>query len=514
MAQNKNGPIIGLAIFSVLSVVFAVFWYMTFSDNQAKTAQLLNAVNKQKEIEGTVNDLNAQIAKLKELVGTPNADVGHGDPAQGTVAGEVNAMLARLSGDGTPAPNDLLNALSSTASKSSKNLYTADDRKRQRDAADNQHQQAIAAKDLEIQKFQDAVKLADEKLVSQEVAHNEEMKKKSDQIEALRQEKATLQADYAALETRTSREIEDLQSEIAEQKRGLVGLRSLLRKKEDPTFSKPDGVITSVDHNEGLAFLDIGSEDGLRTGVTFSVYTQNHTGVGRANTDDIKGKIEVVEIMGPRRSKARIVSQDQTRPVMDNDPVFSPIFQAGQSLEVVVAGKIRMDGVDREAFRRMVRAAGAKIAVEIADDGQFTDGRGEVISEEEAKKRITARTRYLVIGDVGETSSTSDDTGQEQRNMLIRKNKGVLEDQAENLGIYPIGLSSFLEHIGYNRKQIAWTPENGQPFPSHLTGGALSSSAGSHKGVTSSNNAISGAYSGSTKPSLISGGTTSKAYSN
>ena len=78
MAQNKNGPIIGLAIFSVLSVVFAVFWYMTFSDNQAKTAQLLNAVNKQKEIEGTVNDLNAQISKLKELVGAPNAEVGHG----------------------------------------------------------------------------------------------------------------------------------------------------------------------------------------------------------------------------------------------------------------------------------------------------------------------------------------------------------------------------------------------------------------------------------------------------
>ena len=108
MAQNKNGPIIGLAIFSVLSVVFAVFWYLTFSDNQAKTAALINAGNKEQDRTRDVQDLIAQVNTLKAKIGAEEAqEVGHKEATEATIAAEIDKLLADLGGDGTPAPSTL-----------------------------------------------------------------------------------------------------------------------------------------------------------------------------------------------------------------------------------------------------------------------------------------------------------------------------------------------------------------------------------------------------------------------
>ena len=65
---------------------------------------------------------------------------------------------------------------------------------------------------------------------------------------------------------------------------------------------------------------------------------------------------------------------------------------------------------------------------------------------------MTSRTRYIIIADQGD-----DDTQDVELQILSKKikdNSGVLREQALNLGINEVGMSTFLEHVGYSRKQI------------------------------------------------------------
>lgn len=504
MAQNKNGPIIGLAIFSVLSVVFAVFWYLTYSDNAAKTQALINAGNKEQELTRIVGEKLAESNAMKEAIGVDTStDVGAaGDTDSATVMGTVDEIMKRVGGDGTAAPETMLKGLRSLRSESEKNIWKADNHRQIAESQAQQHSADLLAKDEEIAQFKTAAASAKSELLEREEAHGKEMLRLETQLAVTSREKADIEVDRARVIEAAARERDDFLDQIAQNRTGLVALRKRMRAQEDPSFSRPDGFITNVDHNAKLCYVDLGSADGLRTGVTFSVYTQNHTGVGRANTSDIKGSIEVTQILGPRRAKARLVTQKNSDPINANDPIYSPVFSAGETLEVAIAGQIRIKGLNRGEFRRLITSSGAKIAVEIDDNGEFVDGRGEPLSEQEARERITSRTRYLVIGDLGDQSRTSEDAGLEALYDDIRKKTEILKAESENLGIYPIGLSSFLEHIGYSQKQRAWTPENGQPFPGRVRTQNRESSA-----------VISGRYSGRNKSSLESSGATSGAYS-
>ena len=96
----------------------------------------------------------------------------------------------------------------------------------------------------------------------------------------------------------------------------------------------------------------------------------------------------------------------------------------------------------------------------------------------------------------------------------IKGNSRDLREEALNQGIHEVGLSTFLEHIGYSRKQISWTPESGLPFPGKLPNGARSSAVNATFGNRQSSAVISGRYSERGAAPTVSSGQTSKAYSN
>lgn len=513
MAQNKNGPIIGLAIFMVLSVVFAVFWYMTAADNQLKVAALAKAANDNQDLTGTVRVQTEQLNTLKRLIGRGEGeDVGEGETADDTINGSVKKMLQDLAADGTNAPPDLEGALRRTASESDKNNRSATDRLEQVKARTRDLDNMVVSKNGEIQKMKTARDKAEAELVKQELKHSEELAQREEEIRGLRAKNIQLDNDLAALRVSSDLIIEDLNVDIRAKRQAIIELRKRLRQQEDLSFSTPDGLVTTVDHNQNRCYVDLGSADGLRTGVTFSVYKQNNSGVGRTNTTDIKGKIEIVSILGPHRAAARIVNQKPGQPIGEDDLIYSPIFQTGQALEIAVVGKISTEGLDRDQFRRLVSAAGAKIIAEVDDLGDFGDGKGKNISREDAVSRITSRTRYLVIADQGDLDTQ--DLELQTLYKKIKDNSQVLKDEALNLGIHEVGLSTFLEHIGYSRKQISWTPESGLSFPGKLPNGARSSAVNATFGNRQSSSVISGQFSQRKAAPTVSSGQNSKAYSN
>ena len=512
MAQKNNGPVIGMAIFALLSVAFAVFLYMTWSDNQLVYKSLDDATKKEQDLNGTVRDQLAEIQHLKGLIGEgENVETGIGDTDVDTVNGRVQKILDELAGDSTSALPSLIAGLQKESADNNKNSFTATFRLGQLVLKRKENADLIVTKDGEIDTHKAAVAKAEAKLIQQEAVHNEELARLGEQVDALRGTTVRLEDELAALRVSSTRQIEDLVEDNNDKRTAIVDLRARLRQKDDPTFSTADGRIQSVDHNRGLCYIDLGRADGLREGVTFSVYTPGNSGVGRNNTSDIKGKIEVVDILADHRAEARIVKQDLGRPIAGDDPIYSPIFQTGQSLEIAVAGRIALDGLDRGQFRRLVTAAGGRVSVQVDDDGAFTDGKGNPVDSSDAPRRITSRTRYLIIADLGDDTENLE---LEQIYKRIRDNTQKLRNQAENLGIYEIGLSTFLEHIGYSRKQVKWTPQSSRGFPGRLANGAHSDSVNSSFSPSQSSAVISGKYSGRSQSTTFSTGNNSKTYGN
>lgn len=513
MAQNKNGPVIGLAIFILMSVVLSIVLYLSYADGQKAAEDLVVAQNKEQDLNSTVKSLNAEIDTLKSLIGkNPIDETGVGEASdKATINGEVTTLLTETAADGTSAPNSLIDGLRQKTNASWKNTQSATDRQVQLQKRTDDYNNMVVSKDGEIVQIKEALRKAEEQLQQRETAHSEELAQREARIDSLSKEKSDLERELADTTVQYQRQIDTLNTDLNTQRRSIIALRKRLVEAQDLTFSRPDGFITSVDQPSQLVYINLGENDGLRTGVTFSVYTPVNSGVGRNDTSEIKGRIEVVDILGAHRAEARIVSQKSDVPIASDDPVYSPIFQTGQSLEIAIAGRVSLDGLDREQLFRLVNAAGARIVSEVDDNGDFGDGRGNNLSRAEAEGRITSTTRFLVIADQGDSDAS--DANVQELAKKIRENTQVLKDKALNLGIHEIGLSTFLEHIGYSRKQVSWTPERQQPFPGKLPNGARSSAVNATSGLRHSLGAVSGLYSGRKKAPTQSYGQTSGVYS-
>lgn len=514
MAQKQTGLVIWLSVFAVLFVMTAVFWYMTYTDGQKMQVDLAAAQKSKQDDTRAIQDQVAQLKLLKERMGFgEDVPVGHNDSSAEEA---INAMsqqdIVQYAGDGSGAPPNYRGALMKESAENANNSFNATERQRLLDEKQRELLATIAQKDEEIRKHREARETAEQELVKQEAAHSEEMRRLEQQNDQLRQEKTQKEQEFAAYRVTAERQIQDLNEDINGYRDAVVTLRQRLREKEDLAFFRPDGTINTVDHLARRAYIDLGAADGLRVGVSFSVYEQGHSGVGKANTNDIKGKIEVTRLLGPHRAEAAIVDEVAGATIAEDDPIFSPLFQSGQALEVAVLGGLTVDGLSREQFRSQVRDSGSRIAVEVNAQGEFIDGRGNVITAEEAQDLITPRVRFIVVGDLGDPNTK--DPKLVSLFEKIQRNAQLLRKEAEKKGIYEVGLSTFLEHIGYNRKQVSWTPENEEPFPGILTNGARSARVNGSMGNRASSAAISGVYSGRRRQQPVSTGTTSKYYKN
>ena len=467
---------------------------MTWSDNNALGGELAAAQTSLKESEDTRRDLIQQVETLQNLVGKPGMEVGPGDDSDDTINGSITKLLAAQAGDGTNAAQNLEAAVIKTSTDRDTEKYAAEDRLNQYNQKVQQLTNDLASKDAEIQSHQTAREQAEDDLRRKETQHSQELAEKDQQFDDLKQQLVDVQSEYDTYKQQTTRQIADLEQDVSQKRKALVALRKELFEKDDLSFSRADGLISFVDRNQRICYINLGSRDELRVGTTFSVYTKANNGIGRRNNEDVKGAVEVVEILGPHRAEARITAEDNSRPLAIDDPIYSPVFTSGIKMEIAFVGMIDFDGTagsdrDREEFRRLVRGAGANIAVEVDKYGQFLDRDGNIITANQAEELQSQKTRFLVIGDTGDRSTVEDPTVQQLYDEIHRSTE-ILKDDGREHGVYEIGLSTFLEHIGYSRKQIAWTREQ-VDFPGKLANGGHSTTVGQTFGNRSSSAVIS-----------------------
>ncbi len=138
-----------------------------------------------------------------------------------------------------------------------------------------------------------------------------------------------------------------------------------------------DGYIVRTVTGENIAYINLGRRDGIRRGMTFSVYSRVE---GIPPDGRGKATIEVVEPFDVT-SECRVTSTTPGQPILQNDLIANPAFDPQRKLNFLVAGDFDLNF-----------------------DGQIDDPTGQRVrslieaSNGAIVERIDARTDFVVLG--------------------------------------------------------------------------------------------------------------------
>ena len=157
-----------------------------------------------------------------------------------------------------------------------------------------------------------------------------------------------------------------------------LALKKLREIKPQPDIEvaafNPDGEIVLIDDQTRIVHLNIGSDDGVYQGLTFSVYEKNmpipKNGKGKA-------EVEVFDV-GKSISAARITtSPNRKKPIVLGDIIANLIWDSSKANLFVVAGEFDLDSdgdidfgaVDK--IKELVEKWGSKVADSVSIETDF-----------------------------------------------------------------------------------------------------------------------------------------------
>ncbi len=225
-----------------------------------------------------------------------------------------------------------------------------------------------------------------------------------------------------------------LQNALAEQRQNVTNLMNLnvtLREeknqRESRTNERPDGEVTLVNASAGIVWINLGSADGLKRQMTFSIIDKNAAAV---TEDAMKGTIEVTRVAESSRAEARIVQDILNDPILPGDKIYSPSFNRGQKTRFALAGLLDINGdgkSDRKKIKSLIALNGGVVDAELLDDGSIAGS-------------ITAATRYLVEGDEPD----------ERAEKRILDGFSKMTDEATKYGVEAISVQKLVDMMGYS----------------------------------------------------------------
>ena len=220
------------------------------------------------------------------------------------------------------------------------------------------------------------------------------------------------------------------QTEIRKMENVITSQKQIINDNQPKPAKTADGRIILSNAQGGYVLINLGEADNLQVRTTFNVYEAGEVDL---ETADIKGKIEVVRIMGDHKAQARVTDAGNSGdPILSDDVIFSEVFDPGQRLHVALAGFMDLNDdrrSDRDYVKNVLINNGAVIDAELRDDG-VPEGR------------FTNQTTYLVLGDRPGADAKE----------AYRKEFGLMTTEAANRGIQEVTVVEVLRMIG-------WKPE-------------------------------------------------------
>jgi hypothetical protein len=247
-----------------------------------------------------------------------------------------------------------------------------------------------------------------------------------------------------------------LETNIAKLERSISKLQEGVPNPDQ--FAQPaDGRISWVNQRTGKVWIDLGSADGLRPQVTFSVVAD---GNADAEAAEKKGSIEVVRILEDHLAEATITADEATNPLMPGDRIYSQVWDRGRQVSFGIAGVIDLDKdrkSDLQRLKNIIAASNGRVAAAPDDTGKLPEG-----------SEMQVDTRYLVLGEYPTGTLAADEE--------LRKSWKALSDQAEQLGVPSIPLDEFVKLMGWeldSRSVVMGAGSRSEDFPPEAVGQSL-----------------------------------------
>ena len=219
-------------------------------------------------------------------------------------------------------------------------------------------------------------------------------------------EKASESAGQQLAQERKQREQIAKQRDAAQKLvEGLTAKQASFKPSADLTSALQiaDGHIVRVVVGEDITYISLGREDGVRRGMTFSVYSR----LGGI-TPDGKGKA-TLEVVNPfeTTSECRVTSTTPGQPIVENDVIANPVFDKNRKLNFLVAGDFDLDfdgKIDDEGGKKvtaLIEQAGGNVVNAIDTQTDFAVLGGApplvMVSEGEDSPEVRERAAQLEV---------------------------------------------------------------------------------------------------------------------
>lgn len=419
--RESQGLQITLIVFVMLTIILAVTTIAFWNKSKGLTEENASLTSANQQATSERNQAVEEAQRLKTWIGhEPQASIE-------TIEQEFNADMASY---GRSAPTKTYRglpvALFQALQERNKQALTLREQMRQAEAEFDQSKQqlqtALAAAEQAKAEAEAALLQTRDDFAQQRSEINAQKDQLAAEVQSLRQQVDQLQAT-------TTAQIRDLQNEL-QNKDAIIGQRDdQLKELQDESFEVPDGKILFAHPRTGRVMINLGSADGLRRQVTFSVYGVDVNNVAR---EEKKGTIEVIRIIGPHSAEARVTSDDFADPILSGDVIYTPLWNSRTALRFAIVGKIDLneDGRDdRQVIKNLIRLNGGKVDAEDQD--------GKVVGQ------LTPQTRYLVLGAEPGDSDAGDAAA-------LRSVWSDMINQADRFGVEQLSVQELLDFVGYD----------------------------------------------------------------
>ena len=500
---NKPGPVhYALVVFVISTVVLGITTYMFHREYSDRATKIT-------ELEGKTGTLNQSIKKQDDEIQALTNQTGNkfevkldpSNPKNATsVVGAAFADMERFGKDlaGTTYQQTLQKlreaADASVADAASKAAQVASLQKDLNDLRDRLNKQ--------VDTHRSAQDKAEADLRTTVASRDEKLNGKQVEIDRFKAENNQLVGELAQEKEGREKERKNLQNLIGQLEIRIDVMRDKIDTLEGVSFEVADGLIRRVENASNSVWIDLGEADGLKTRMTFSVYSKESQGVGRG-AEDVKGKIEVTRLLGAHMAEARIVENDLYRPIVPNDLIYTPIWSPGLVEKISLVGMVDLDNdgkSDREQFKQLMAVSGAVLDNEITDEGERLPADG----------KITVHTKFLVLGDVPDPTTLVSEKDK-AINQKITGHLTELRKEARANGVRIIKINDFLAHVGFQSKRRLFRPGDQRPFS--LKAGVTSTLTNDSGGDRSSSGTTSALFGKSKSAAQqTSSGTASKVF--
>ena len=285
-------------------------------------------------------------------------------------------------------------------------------------------------------------------------------------VDALRDTYRKNEANTRAEVTKRDEQIDVLKLDVRKRDDEIARLRDNLAvinaktPKTDPfAYDAPQGKITSR-LADNIVEINLGSNAHVQTGLTFTILPIDFPQKGRVSRmmkvrvpDDRghfkeielfvpKATIEVIEVLGPDVSRARITSEysDVRDRALPGDLLYNSVWRKGQADHVALMGIFDINGDGSDDIETVVRDLN-KMGIPV--DAYYDMKTRKYVG------KLTERTRYLVDGFT--PTPTPNDPNLEAKTKLIGAMKAA-RDEAAAKQITIVPARDFFGRTGYKAK--------------------------------------------------------------